>query len=306
VSSTLYDVPGPRAVARNRALGVATIVVVGGILAFLLQRLIATGQFSAEKWYVFSTASVWEQVAAATGRTLAAFASAAVASVLVGVALGVARLSDHAWVRWPATVVVEAFRAVPVLVLMMLLYYGLPAFGVRMPTYWAVVIALTAYNGSVLAEVVRAGVGALPGGQAEAGYALGLRKSGVLRLVLLPQAIRSMLPVIVAQLVVTLKDTALGYIITYNELLYFARLVGTQAQYDSPILQAGAVAAAIYIALCLALSAVARWLERRLRRHPAGLAVAPAAVAPGGPPGAGSVGVEAAAAGEQQREGGGA
>ena len=94
---------------------------------------------------------------------------------------------------------------------------------------------------------------------------LGLRKAGVMRLILLPQAVRAMLPVIVAQLVVTLKDTALGYIITYNELLYYARLIGTQAQYDRPILQAGMVAAAIYIALCLVLAGIAKWVEVRMR-----------------------------------------
>ncbi len=119
---------------------------------------------------------------------------------------------------------------------MLLLYYGLPVVGIKMSSYWAVVIALILYNGSVLSEVIRAGVEALPRGQSEAGYAVGLRKSGVMRLILLPQAIRAMLPVIIAQLVVTLKDTALGFIITYPELLYFARLLGSNGEYGSPLI----------------------------------------------------------------------
>lgn len=268
MSSVLYDVAGPRARARNRVLGVATVLGVAAVVGFVIYRLSLTGQFSAEKWEVFSYSAVWRQIAEAAGRTLGAFAAAAALSVVSGFALGVARLSDHAWIRMPATVVVELFRAIPVLILMMLLYYGLPEVGVRLPSYWAVVIALTAYNGSVLAEVLRAGVDSVPRGQSEAGYAIGLRKAGVMRLILLPQAVRAMLPVIVAQLVVTLKDTALGYIITFNELLYYARLIGTQAQYDSPILQAGIVAAAIYIALCLALTGLAKWVEGRTRRSP--------------------------------------
>jgi len=268
VSSVLYDVAGPRARARNRALGVVTVLAVAALIGFVVYRLVVMGQFSAAKWEVFGYGEVWRQIAEAAGRTLAAFASAAVLSVVIGFGLGVARLSDHAWVRLPATVLVELFRAIPVLILMMLLYYGLPEVGVRLPSYWAVVIALTAYNGSVLAEVLRAGVDSVPRGQSEAGYAIGLRKFGVMRLILLPQAVRAMLPVIVAQLVVTLKDTALGYIITYNELLYYARLIGTQAQYDSPILQAGMVAAAIYIALCLILAGFAKWVESRTRRSP--------------------------------------
>ncbi|WP_153064362.1 amino acid ABC transporter permease, partial [Acidovorax sp. ST3] len=167
--------------------------------------------------------AIWVRFGEATLATLSAFAAAAVGALVLGFVLAIGRLSDHAWVRIPVGWIVEILRAVPVLVFMLLLYYGLPVIGIRLSPYWAVVIALIAYNGSVLSEVIRAGVESLPRGQSAAGYALGLRKSNVMRLILLPQAIRAMLPVIIAQLVVTLKDTALGFIITYPELLYFAR-----------------------------------------------------------------------------------
>ncbi|MCB0886097.1 MAG: amino acid ABC transporter permease [Propionibacteriaceae bacterium] len=264
MSSVLYDVPGPRAIARNRMLAVITVLVVLAVIGFVLYRMVVTGQFSASKWYVFSFTNVWMGILKALGNTLAAFALAAVLSLALGFALAIGRLSDHAWVRVPVTAITELFRAVPVLVFMMLLYYGLPVVGVRMEPYWAVVLALMAYNGSVLAEVLRAGVEALPRGQKEAGYAIGLRKSGVMRLILLPQAIRAMLPVIVAQLVVTLKDTALGFIITYPELLYYAKLLSSQQ--GRPILQSAFVIGGIYIILCLMLSGIATWLEVRTRR----------------------------------------
>ncbi|QAY74293.1 amino acid ABC transporter permease [Agromyces protaetiae] len=266
MSSVLYDVPGPRAIARNRILGVVTIVVVAAIAGFFVWRLWETGQFSAEKWYAFTFTNVWLQVGAALLRTLQAFAVAAVGALALGFILAIGRMSVHAWVRVPVGAVVELLRAVPVLIFMFLLYYGLPVLGVKMEPYWAVVIALIAYNGSVLAEVFRAGVEALPRGQSEAGYAIGLRKSGVMRLILLPQAIRAMLPVIIAQLVVTLKDTALGYIITYQELLFYARYIGSQSTYGSPIVPATIVVGIIYIALCLLLSLVAVRVEKRLRR----------------------------------------
>jgi glutamate transport system permease protein len=168
----------------------------------------------------------------------------------------------------PVTAIIEVFRAVPVLVLMLLLYYGLPVVGIKLGTYLAVVIALIVYNGSVLAEVIRAGIESLPRGQREAGYAVGLRKTGVMRLILLPQAIRAMLPVIIAQLVVTLKDTALGFIITYPELLKYAKDLGSSATLDSPLIQAAMVAGAIYIGLCLLLSLLASRVEARTRRSP--------------------------------------
>ncbi len=264
--SVLYDAPGPRAVLRNRILGVVTVLVVAAILAWVVWRFAATGQFTAEKWQIFGYTAVWVQFAEAAGRTLAAFAAAAVGALLLGLVLAIGRLSDHAWIRVTVGWIVEVLRAIPVLVFMMLIYYGLPVIGVKVPAYWAVVIALVAYNGSVLAEVVRAGVESLPRGQSEAGYAIGLRKNGVLRLILLPQAIRAMMPVVIAQLVVTLKDTALGFIITYPELLYFVKLIGSNAVYGSPLIPSALVGGAIYVALCLVLSYLAYTVEKRLRR----------------------------------------
>jgi glutamate transport system permease protein len=268
MTSVLYDVPGPRAIARNRILGVITVLVVAAIVGFFVWRLAVTGQFSAEKWAAFTYTNVWLQIGFATLRTLAAFAVAGIGALILGFALAIGRMSEHRWVRTPVTAIVEFLRAVPVLIFMFLLYYGLPVLGVKMAPYWAVVIALVLYNGSVLAEVIRAGVESLPRGQKEAGYAIGLRKSGVMRLVLLPQAIRAMLPVIIAQLVVTLKDTALGFIITYPELLFYARYLGSQSQLDSPIVPATIVIGSIYIGLCLILSLIANQVEKRMRRSP--------------------------------------
>lgn len=275
MSSVLYDVPGPRAIFRNRILGAITVLVIAAVVGFIVWRLFATGQFTALKWSAFTYTNVWIQFGEATLATLAAFASAAVGALVLGFVLAIGRMSDHAWVRIPLTGIIEFLRAVPVLIYMFLLYYGLPILGVRMPSYWAVVIALILYNGSVLAEVIRAGVESLPRGQREAGYAIGLRKAGVMRLVLLPQAIRAMMPVIIAQLVVTLKDTALGFIITYPELLFYAKYLGSQAEVGSPIIPATIVAGSIYIGLCLLLSFIATTVEKRLRRSGKGPVIRP-------------------------------
>ena len=197
MSSVLYDVPGPKAIARNRIIAVITVLLVLAGIAWVIWRFAVTGQFTAKKWELFTYSSIWALFGEATLNTLAAFAAAAVGALILGFVLAIGRLSEHAWIRVPVGWIVEILRAVPVLIFMMLLYYGLPVVGIKMEPYWAVVIALVAYNGSVLAEVIRAGVESLPRGQAEAGYAIGLRKSGVLTFILLPQAIRAMMPVIV-------------------------------------------------------------------------------------------------------------
>lgn len=265
MSSVLFDNPGPRAIARNRLIGAVVVLLIAAFLAFVLWRFAESGQFSAEKWRAFQYPLVWQSIGAALGQTLAAFATAGVASIVLGLVLAVGRLSDRRWINIPVTLFIELFRAIPVLILMMLMYYGLPFAGLKLSPYLAVVIALTLYNGSVFSEIFRAGIEALPRGQKEAGYAVGLSKAGVMRLILFPQAIRSMLPVIIAQLVVALKDTALGSIITYNELLYYAKYLGNQPSLDSPIIPAAIVIGAIYIGICLALSGLAKWVEIRTK-----------------------------------------
>jgi len=273
--SVLYDVPGPRAQARNRLLGVITILIVIAFFGWVVWRFYDTGQFTAQKWQLFGYSTVWRRILDGVIATLSAFVVAAAGSLVLGFVLAIGRLSEHAWVRVPIGWITEILRAIPVLVFMMLLYYGLPVVGVKMEPYWAVVIALVAYNGSVLAEVIRAGVESLPRGQSEAGYAIGLRKSGVMRLILLPQAIRSMMPVIVSQLVVTLKDTALGFIITYQELLYVIKFLGSSATYGSPLIPAALIGGSIYVAMCLALSYLAYRLEQRTKRRQQANAVDP-------------------------------
>jgi glutamate transport system permease protein len=279
VTAVLYDIPGPRARARNNILGVVGTLVVLGVVGFVILRLIQTGQFAPRMWEWITYVNIQYLLLGALWNTMRAFLLAAVLALAFGAIFAAGRLSDHRVVSAAAGAVVEFFRAVPLLVLIFILYYGVSrSLGITISAYWAVVLGLMLYNGSVLAEVFRAGVLAMPKGQSEAAYALGMRKTQVMANVLLPQALRAMLPTIIAQLVVVLKDTALGFIILYPELLYQARFLGNQGQLGGPILQVGMVIAVIYITMCLVLSGVANWLERRTRRSPQA-AAAPAAPA---------------------------
>jgi glutamate transport system permease protein len=237
------------------------------IFGFVIYRLAAAGQFSPRVWEWIQYKAIQLLLLDALWNTLRAFAVAAVLSLVFGAVFAAGRLSDHAWISRPATVVVEFFRAIPLLILIFILFFGLTqGAGIQITAFWAVVLGLMLYNGSVLAEIFRAGVASLPRGQSEAAYGLGMRKSQVMTYVLLPQAVRAMLPTIISQLVVVLKDTALGFLILYPELLYQARYLGGQGQLGSPILPVAIVIAAIYISMCLLLSWLANVLERRSRR----------------------------------------
>lgn len=266
-STVLYDVPGPKARRLNVLLSGLVVVVVAAILGFIIWRFIETGQFSARQWALFGYSSVWMRIGQATLATLEAFGLAAVLSLALGMILAVGRLAHQKWISVPVGLLTELLRAVPVLILMMIMYYGLPSLGVRFVTpFLAVVVALTLYNGSVLAEVFRAGVQSLPRGQNEAGLSIGLGRGQVMRHILMPQAIRAMLPLIIAQLVVVLKDTALGFIVTYDELLKLAKSFGSDTLNGAPIIPSTIVVGVIYISLCLMLSGIAKWVESRTRR----------------------------------------
>ncbi|HEY6422035.1 MAG TPA: amino acid ABC transporter permease [Pseudonocardiaceae bacterium] len=281
MTAVLYDRPGPRAQARNRALSVLAALGVVALVGFIGYRFWVTGQFDGKKWEWLLYKNLQLQLLAALRATLSAFVVGALFALVFGFVLAVARLSDHAWLRTCAFAIVEFFRALPLIIMIFFLYYAAPQAGIQLGVFWSLVIGLTLYNGSVLAEVFRAGVLAVPRGQREAAYALGLRKSQVMRSVLFPQAVQVMLPTIVSQLVVLLKDTALGFLITYQELLFEARYLGSLAEFDRPIIPTALFIGTIYITLCIALSAFAGYLERRNRRRRRSGVALPAPEVPG-------------------------
>jgi glutamate transport system permease protein len=279
--NALYDHPGPRARTRNTVLTVVFAVVLLALLYWVYAKFDEKGQWAAALWKPFTQATTWTQyILPGLGYTLAAAAVAMLLSLIFGLVFSVGRLSEHRWLRIPSGVVVEFFRAVPLLLLMFFIFFGVPYLTQQpMSVFWAVVSGLTLYNGSVLAEAFRAGIRAVPTGQSEAAYAIGMRKNQVMREILIPQAARTMLPVIVSQLVVLVKDTALGYIIAYTELLQMG--VNNLSANFGNVVQAAMVAAAIYIVVNASLTAVAGWLDRRTRRGgraPRRRAAAPAGV----------------------------
>ena len=265
-ASVLYDAPGPVARVRNilYSLVVLAAVLVAGW--YVYRGFADQGQFTADKWEPFLDGAVWTTyILPGLKGTVVAAALSIVFALVLGMIFGIARLSDHRWLRWTAGTVVEIARAIPVLILMIFLfalYSEYDLFDSEYLALGAVVTALTIYNGSVIAEIVRAGILSLPKGQTEAGVALGLRKGQLMRLILLPQAITAMLPALVSQMVVALKDSALGYVITYEEVVRSAQQLGAAESNTIPAL---IVVAIIMILLNVLLSTIATRLEKRLR-----------------------------------------
>ncbi|MFI8593523.1 amino acid ABC transporter permease [Microbacterium sp. NPDC078428] len=266
-SSVLFDAPGPRARRISLILSLIGLVLIAGLVAWVVVILAAPrtsggivvpGMFSPTRWDIFTDPQVWSFIGQGVLGTLRAAAVAAVGAIVLGIALSLMRSSTIAWVRIPTAVFIEFFRGMPVL-LMMLFILLVASTG----AFWAVVIALILYNGTLIGEALRAGLAALPRGQREAALSVGMREFQSKILVEFPQAFRQMLPIIVAQLVVLLKDTSLGYIVGYNELIRttmnnLASFYGNRYLFSLFV-----VTLVIYLAINLSLSWFARWLSRR-------------------------------------------
>jgi len=258
-ASVLFDAPGPRTRARHRLYAVISTVVLAAILGLILWKLWQAGQFALDLWEPFVTPRILNALLWGLGQTLMMAVVAVAGAIVLGFILGIGKLSDHAVLRWPAWVVVEFFRAVPLFMLILATWYLLgPQPGGN--GYWAVVIGLWLYNGSVIAEITRAGIHAIPKGQSEAAYALGLRKSAVMKLVLLPQAVKIMLPAIISQSIVALKDTSLGYAVLAPGLTFIGKQVFGEFR---NIIPTALVMAATYIVLNLLLTWLATWAQKR-------------------------------------------
>jgi glutamate transport system permease protein len=269
---TAYGDPlGPR--GRRRALIASVIggLVLLGLLAVAIGKFSAAGQLDKARWEELLTTDGAKAFWRGLRATLKAAAAAVALSVTVGTVMALGRLSQRRVVRVLAGTYVQLFRALPSLLLILFGFFGLPALGINVTKYWALVVGLTLYNSAIFAEVIRAGVLSLPRGQAEAGYAVGMTRGQVQRLVVLPQAVSRMLPSLVAQGVVVLKDTSYGFVIGYEELLRTGQFAGEST---ASLLQAYLIVAIIYVAVCYSLSQLARWLEGRQARRYGHAAVA--------------------------------
>lgn len=269
VQTVLFDLPGPKARRRYTILAIIGTIAIVGLVAGMLWLLRA--EITPERWAPFANPVVWTAyVLPGLQATLVAAAVSVVAAGVLGVLLGVGRLAHNRVLAAVSGVLVEFFRAVPVLLMMIFAYYIFIYSRILTgPTasLAGVVTGLTLYNSAVIAELVRSGVHSLPKGQTEAGLAIGLTRGQTLRAILLPQAIRAMLPALVSQLIVVLKDTALGYMIIYAELLQ--RSQNLAANYGN-IIVAFLVAALIFIVINWALAVLAHKLEAWMSTRQAG------------------------------------
>lgn len=259
MSTVLFDAPGPRARARHRLYTIIASLVILGIAGVAVWQLQRRGQFAYDLWEPFITPRLVNVLLTGLWQTLLSAVLAIGASLVFGLIFGTGKLSEHALMRWPSWLIVEFFRAVPLLMLIISAWYLLGAKTGAL-AFWSLVLGLVLYNGAVLAEIFRAGILAVPRGQSEAAYAIGLRKARVMTIILIPQAVKIMLPAIINQAVTALKDTSLGLAITAPGVVYAGKQIYGEFR---NVFQTAIVLAAIFVAMNLVLVWLAKVAERK-------------------------------------------
>jgi glutamate transport system permease protein len=275
-SSVLYDAPGPKMRRISRIVSIVGLVAIAAGFAWLLATLatpretqpgvVQPGLFDSSRWNIFyepfrgySPFQVWNGICSGLLATFGAAAVAGILAMCLGLVICLLGLAKRTWLRVATAIILEFLRGMPVLLMMLFI---LLVFGIS--TFWMVVAALAIYNAAVIGEAIRAGIQSLPRGQREAGLSLGLSSLQVRLIIELPQALRQMTPIIVAQLVVLLKDTSLAYIIGYEDLL--KKVTNLSNFYgDRYFFSVFFVALAAYLIVNLSLSWFARYLSRHVR-----------------------------------------
>lgn len=263
-TSFLADELGPRGKRITRIVSVLTVLLLAGLVALALGRLSDKGQLDEAKWRPFTQWPVIKFFLLGLWTTVKVALISMAGAMAIGAVMALGRLSRTAPVRWLAAAYVEFFRGVPLFLLVFFSALGLPRYGFDLSGFGYLVLALTVYNGAVLGEIFRAGILSLDRGQGEAASSLGMTYWQSMLLVIIPQAARRMIPAIVSQLVTLLKDTSLGAVIGFEELLRRGRING---EFFHNPLQSLVVVACLYIVVNFTLSRIARRLEVRQRRR---------------------------------------
>ncbi len=255
----LFGAPTPRARTLTRGMSVVAAGVLLLLAAGIVFRFHSAGQLDARYWKFFAWPTTWAFLAKGLLGTLASAAMAAVIALSLGLVLLAGRLARTRLVRWPAVAAIEFLRGTPTLLLIYVCFLVLPSVGIKLSTYWMLTLPIGLSTAAVVAEVYRSGVLAVPRGQTDAARSLGMTEIQVFFAIVFPQALRYIVPALVAQLVIVVKDTTFGYVVTYGELMQNARVL--IANYHS-LVPVYLIVAALYCLVNYAISRASRRLGR--------------------------------------------
>ena len=259
IRDALYEEPGPRT-RRRLLIGTAVSALIAfALLALIVRQFYITGQLQWRYWYFFLQGSTWVYLLQGFAGTAQVALTAGAIALLLGFVLMLGRTSGVRLLEWFCRVFIDFFRGVPSLLLIYFFFLVVPQYGIKMPAFWMLALPVALAASGVLAEVLRAGVNAVPRGQVEAALSLGMRPFRVLMRIVLPQAVRYVIPSLISQLVVVVKDTTVAYVVSFPDLMQNARVLVTN--YDS-LVSVYLVIAVVYILINYAINQASVRLAR--------------------------------------------
>lgn len=261
VRDALYEAPGPRTRRRVRIATAISLILVVAALAAIGYRFYITGQFAPRYWTFFAKATTWKFLLQGFAGTVRVALTAGAIALALGLLLMLGRISHLKALSAVCRVVTDFFRSLPSLLLIYFFFLIVPQYGIKMSSFWMLTLPVALAASGVLAEVFRAGVNAVPKGQIEAALSLGMSPLRTTLKIVLPQAIRFVIPSLISQLVVVVKDTTVAYVVSYPDLMQNARVLITN--YDA-LVSVYFTIAIIYILINYAINQASIYVSHRL------------------------------------------
>jgi glutamate transport system permease protein len=265
IREMLYEPPGPAARRRIRVLTWLALAAIAALIALIVRQFAITGQLADRYWSFFARATTWTFLGKGLLGTLEAAIMAGILAFTAGFLLMLGRISRFRILRGICTALIEFTRGVPTLLFIYFFFLVVPQFGIQMSAFWKISIPVAISACGVVAEVLRSGVNAVPKGQTEAALSLGMRDGSVFLKVVFPQAIRYVIPALIAELVIVVKDTTFAYVVNFPDLMQNAKVL--ISNYDA-LVSVYLVTAVIYILINYLLNRLSDKIAAKQKRAP--------------------------------------
>lgn len=260
IRDILYEAPGPKMRKRIAIATVISLIALAALIVIIIRQFYVTGQLKAKYWSLFTRYTTWRFLGRGLVGTLKVALMSSVVSFAAGLLLMLGRISKSRIVRWISTAIIELSRGIPTLLFIYFFFLLAPQFGLKLPAFWKIVLPVSISAAGVVAEVLRSGVNAVPKGQTEAALSLGMHDGSVFFKIVFPQAFRYVIPALIAEIVIVLKDTTFAYVVNYADLMQNAKVL--ISNYDA-LLSVYLVVAVIYILINYLLNKLSVAIARR-------------------------------------------
>lgn len=262
IRDALYEAPGPKTKKRIVIFTAVSLVALAALIFLIIRQFYITGQLNAKYWSLFTRFTTWKFLAEGLVGTLQVALVSSVVAFVIAFLLMVGRINRNKIVSWISTALIELSRGIPTLLFIYFFFLVAPQLGLKLPTFWKISLPVALSAAGVVAEVLRSGVNAVPKGQTEAAVALGMRNVTVFTKIVFPQAFRYVIPSLISELVIVLKDTTFAYVVSYADLMQNARVL--ISNYDA-LLSVYLVVALIYILINYLLNQASVAVAKRLK-----------------------------------------